>query len=376
MTFYGWDTSDYDVSRGLTPARVAAAAGLGIHFLTSKGTEHSPSNVFQSRSCGWILAAGRDADIPYLGMYVVVRSGVPAATQAQTAIAYADAHLSWWRTWPGFFWQIDLERWPYDDVAPAVGVQVGAELEARTNKAALMYASKGQYGFSPLGHFPRWNANYPHNLDESFTTAYTRAGGDTGPGWEAYGVPSAAPRIWQYTSTARIGAQHTCDASAFRGTDTAFAVMIGATTAGGTDVQTVSIVTISPGFTIPADGAFHPIRWSDGNTAYRITATGLIGHQSKVDLVGLHQGDLIRLRAVYTFPGNPKSTIQLLNQQTVTVDPALIGGGFVTISANENHQVPAGTTLTFEVAVTPTAGTGGRNLSFGAATRKSVLLFS
>ncbi|WP_406071596.1 hypothetical protein [Micromonospora sp. NBC_01638] len=376
MTLYGWDTSDYDVGRGLTRARVAAASGLGIDFLTSKGTEQSPSSIFKSKSCGWVLAAGRDAGIPYLGAYVVVRSGVPAATQAQTLIAYADAELPWWRTWPGFFWQIDLERWPYDSVAPALGVQVGNELEARTTKAVLMYASKGQYGASQLGHFPRWNANYPHNRDEDFKPAYTRAGGDTGPGWQAYGTPSAVPRIWQYTSTARIGAQHTCDANAFRGTDTDFAVMIGATSVGGTDVQTVSIVTIFPGFTIPADGAFHAIRWSDGNAAYRITAAGLIGHQSKIDLVGLHEHDLVRLRAVYTSPGNPTPTVQMLNQQVVAVDPLLIGGGYVTISANENHRVSAGTTVTFEVAVTPVLNTGGRSLSFGTATRKSVLLFS
>ncbi|MFI9639323.1 hypothetical protein ACIG87_04520 [Micromonospora sp. NPDC051925] len=376
MTLYGWDTSDYDVGRGLTSSRVTAAAGLGIAFLTSKGTEQTPSSVFRSLSCGWILAAGRDAGIPYLGVYVVVRSGVPAATQAQTVIDHADARLPWWRSWPGFFWQVDLERWPYDAVAPAVGVQVATELEARTQKIAVLYASKGQYGTSPLGHFPRWNANYPNNLDEGFSAAYARAGGDAGPGWAAYGSPSAVPRIWQYTSTARIGAQHTCDANAFRGTDTDFAVLIGATTAGGTDVQTVSIDTISPGSAVAADGAFHPIRWKDGNTAYRITATGLIGHQSKIELVGLHQGDLVRLRAVYTFPGNPTPTSQILNQQAVTVDPALTGGGFVTISANENHQVPAGTTLTFELAVTPSSGTGGRKLSYGNATRRSVLLFS
>ncbi|MEV0807839.1 hypothetical protein [Micromonospora sp. NPDC050200] len=376
MTLYGWDTSDYDVSRGLTPARVAAAAALGISFLTSKGTEQSPSGVFHSLSCGWILTAGRNAGIPYLGMYVVVRSGVPTATQAQTAIAYADAHLPWWSSWPGFFWQIDLERWPYDSVAPAVGVQVGTELERRTSKTAVMYASKGQYGSSALGDFPRWNANYPHNLDEAFTTAYTRAGGDTGPGWQAYGTPSAVPRIWQYTSTARIGAQHTCDANAFRGTHTEFAVMIGDTAEGGKDVKTASIVTIYPGFTVPADGAFHAIRWSDGHTGYQVTAAGIIGHQSKLDLAGLHQGDLVQVRAVYVFPGNPTPTAQALNQQTVTVNPTTIGDQFVVISANENHQVPAGTTITFEVAVTPAPGTAGRNLTFGDATRKTVLLFS
>ncbi|GAB3801040.1 hypothetical protein [Micromonospora zhanjiangensis] len=154
MTLFGWDTSDYDVGRGLTRARVTDAAGLGITFLTCKGTEQSPSAVFRSQHCGWILATARDARIPFLGMYVVVRSGVPAATQAGTLVSYANSQVPWWSAFPGFFWQVDLERWPYDQVSPSVGVQVANELEARTAKTALMYASKGQYGTSPLGDFP------------------------------------------------------------------------------------------------------------------------------------------------------------------------------------------------------------------------------
>ncbi|MFC4105024.1 hypothetical protein ACFOX0_03595 [Micromonospora zhanjiangensis] len=376
MTLFGWDTSDYDVGRGLTRARVTDAAGLGITFLTCKGTEQSPSAVFRSQHCGWILATARDARIPFLGMYVVVRSGVPAATQAGTLVSYANSQVPWWSAFPGFFWQVDLERWPYDQVSPSVGVQVANELEARTAKTALMYASKGQYGTSPLGDFPRWNANYPYNLDENFTTAYQRAGGDTGPGWTAYGSPLTLPRIWQYTSTARIGAQRTCDANAFRGTAADFATMIGTSAPGELDVKAANLVTAARGFTIPTDGAFHNLRWSDGNYAYSLPGSGYVAHQVKLDLRGLLPGDLVRIEAVYEYPGNPAPYRQLLAQLTVSVDPANYGGQFVVASPNENHQMVAGTSITFAAAVTAGAGNPARTLTFGGATRKSVLLFA
>lgn len=376
MTLFGWDTSDYDVGRGLTPARVTDAAGLGIDFMTCKGTEQSPSATFKSQHCGWILSTARDAQIPFLGMYVVVRSGVPAGTQAQTLIDYANSRVPWWSAFPGFFWQVDLERWPYDQVSPSVGVQVANELEARTSKTVLMYASKGQYGSSQLGDFPRWNANYPYNLDENFSTAYSRAGGDTGVGWQSYGSPLAIPRVWQYTSTARIGAQRTCDANAFRGTAGDFATMIGTSAPGEIDVKASNIVTAARGFTIPTDGNFHNIRWSDGNYAYSLPGSGFVGHQAKLDLRGLLLGDLVRIQAIYGYPGNPTPYSQLLAQQTVSVNPADVGGAFVVDSPNENHQMVAQTSITFAVAVSSGPGNPLRTLTFGGATRKSILLFA
>ncbi|MFC7547574.1 hypothetical protein [Plantactinospora sp. GCM10030261] len=376
MTIFGWDTSDYDVGRGLTPDRVRAAAGLGIQFLTAKGTEHSPGGVVRHTSGGWVLGTGRDAGIPFLGLYVVVRTGVSPAVQAQTLIEHATRVAPWWSTSPQFFWQVDLERWPYDDVAATVGVQVCAELEARTTKRVVLYASRGQYGDSQLGPYPRWNARYPYNRDEDFRAAYTRAGGDTGSGWQVYGAPPKLPLIWQYTSTARIGAQRTCDANAFRGDLTAFAVMIGATSPGGTDVKTTHIVTRNSSATVPVDGVYHDIPWSDGNVAYQVTGAGVVSHQTKLDLRGLRLGDLVRIRASYRFPGRTDPYHQTLSQQTVSVDPAGTGGIFLVSSANENHQLTAGTQISFAVAVTPAAGTGTRTVSYGEYTRKTILLYA
>lgn len=376
MTLYGWDASDYDVGRGLTVDRVKAAHPLGIDFMTYKGTERSPTGEVRSRYLGTMLTAARDGGVPFLGVYVVVRSGVSAAVQASTLVDHATAQVPWWPAFPGFFWQVDLERWSYDDVAAPVGVNVAAELETTTKRRAVLYASKGQYGSSALGAFPRWNANYPDNVDEDFKAAYRRAGGDSGPGWTVYGSPAVLPRIWQYTSRARIGAQSTCDADAFRGTLGDFTAMI-SSFSGGPDVRTTHIVSGSAGFTVPVDGGFHPVRWSDGDTAYTLTGSGVVGHQAKLDLRGLRQGDLVRLRAVYGIPGQSTPYPQALNQESVTVDPAEFGDSYVVESANENHDLGVGTTITFELAVTPGTGSPtGRTVGFGAATRKTILLFA
>ena len=143
MTLFGWDASDYDVDRGLTADRIRDARAAGIAFMTYKGTEQSRDGTFHSQYYGVMLTAAKDAGIPFLGMYVVVHSDVSIEDQAATAVDYADKHTPWWRTYDGFFWQIDLERWPTDDVPPHIGVDVGRELEERTGKVAVMYASRG-----------------------------------------------------------------------------------------------------------------------------------------------------------------------------------------------------------------------------------------
>ncbi|GAB3801038.1 hypothetical protein [Micromonospora zhanjiangensis] len=141
-------------------------------------------------------------------------------------------------------------------------------------------------------------------------------------------------------------------------------------------MKAANLVTAARGFTIPTDGAFHNLRWSDGNYAYSLPGSGYVAHQVKLDLRGLLPGDLVRIEAVYEYPGNPAPYRQLLAQLTVSVDPANYGGQFVVASPNENHQMVAGTSITFAAAVTAGAGNPARTLTFGGATRKSVLLFA
>lgn len=229
VTIYGVDLSDYDTSRGNSPAIVAKYRAAGISWLTHKTTETTAGQVFKHSNLGRMLTAGRDAGIPFLGGYVVPRSGVAVATQGANHVAFLDAQVPWWRTHPGFFHQVDLEKWPYDAVPASVGNDLFDWLRANGGgKPVVLYASKGQYGSSAL-RYPRWNANYPSATAKDFKALYVADGGDSGDGWQSYGSPARVAEIWQYGSSAIVAGQGTTDANAFRGTEADFAAMLGAT---------------------------------------------------------------------------------------------------------------------------------------------------
>jgi hypothetical protein len=231
VTIFGVDLSDYDTARGNGPAVVARYRAAGISFLTHKSTESAPGSVFRHNNLGRMLTAGRDSGIPFLGAYVVPRTGVPVATQGANHVAFLDAQVPWWRAFPGWFHQVDLEKWPYDAVAASVGNQLVDWLRSNgAGKGVVLYASKGQYGTSALAS-PRWNAAYPNNTAREFKSLYAAVGGDTGPGWNAYGSPSRVAEIWQYASAGIVTGQGTTDVNAYRGTEADFAQMIGATLA-------------------------------------------------------------------------------------------------------------------------------------------------
>jgi len=376
VTLYGWDASDYDVDRGLTVDRIRDARAAGIDFMTYKGTEQSTAGVFHSQYYGVMLTAAKDAGIPFLGMYVVVHSGVSVETQVSTAIAYADKHTSWWRDYDRFFWQIDLERWPTDDVPSSVGVQAARDLQARTGKTAVMYASRGQYGSSELGDYPRWNANYPYRVAEDFKAAYARAGGNSGPGWVRYGRPELMPRIWQFTDSAIIGRQHTCDADAFRGTAEEFAEMIGAKAPEGDDELLATFLSVPyKDQTLDATDAFHAIRWEVGDYHWTLPDAGLTSIQATVDLRGLELNDLVRIRAEYSEPGHPELSTPLLTQELVSINPDTAGGIFVVNTPDVNVELPTGTEIRIQVAVRAGDGDTTRRLSYGDLTRVSMVLF-
>ena len=180
------------------------------------------------------LAALRDAGFQLIGAYGVPRTGDGAA-EARSLIALADQVCPWWRSFPGWFWQTDLERWPYDSVSPTVGLAYARTLAA-TGKRVVLYASKGQYGDQLTGcGFPLWNANYPSSRQAPYRSLYP---GDSGPGWVTYS--GQVPAFWQYASSATIGGLTTCDISAYRGTYAQLvALLTGASspTTGGLDME-------------------------------------------------------------------------------------------------------------------------------------------
>jgi hypothetical protein len=134
------------------------------------------------------------------------------AAQVDYAIAEADRQVPWWRGWPGWFWQVDLEHWGYDNVAPDLGVQMCAMLRARTNRWVVLYAPFWAYGNSIGGSDPLWASSYGNNSATPYRDRYP---GDNGPGWTPYS--GRVPVFWQYGSRMTVGSQPTCDVNAFRG---------------------------------------------------------------------------------------------------------------------------------------------------------------
>jgi hypothetical protein len=216
MTIFGWDASDFDWDRG--PMDLGAARAAGIDFFTHKATEGTGT---RHRHYGEALERARGAGVPFLGAYHVVRSTSSVAAQVDFCLGYVDAKTPWWRKHPGWFFQCDLEHWPQDKVPPSVGVQWCERMEARTGRRVLLYAPRWAYSDTIGGQAPLWASNYVSGK-AGFRELYPD---DTSNRWQAYS--GRTPVILQYSSSATIGRQPTCDANAFRGTVADFGRLIG-----------------------------------------------------------------------------------------------------------------------------------------------------
>mgnify|MGYP001567458012 CR=1 FL=1 len=190
---------------------LAAAARDGIQFFTHKSTE--ATWVVHSRY-GEAMRRARDAGIPVLGAYHVVRSPLNPEAEVDFCLSYVDKHTPWWREHPCWFFQVDLETWPYDAVPASEGENFADLIEARTGRPAVIYASRGQYGDKLTGtsHL-LWNANYGTNSSGHFKAVYATR---RGVGWTTYS--GRMPTFWQFGDALRIGSQNMCDGNAFRGT--------------------------------------------------------------------------------------------------------------------------------------------------------------
>ena len=216
MTLFGWDASHYDGT--LSAAILARAKAEGISFFTHKVGE---GLSYDDPNDATALAAARSAGIEFIGGYFVPRSTGSAKAQVDHLISLADRDEPWWRSFPGWFWQVDLERWSYDNVPASQGIEVAREVRERTGCWTILYASNGQYNGS-LGSWdgPLWNAHYVSRAGAGFAALYP--GDSWRPtigfqgGWSAYS--GQEPTFLQYTSSATIAGLTTCDANAFRGT--------------------------------------------------------------------------------------------------------------------------------------------------------------
>lgn len=219
MTVFGWDCSDYDTARGrIDPV---AAKADGISFLTHKATELSANSRIRHKNYGDVLTRSRDAGIEFLGAYVVPRSSATIQAQVDYFLAYVDEATPWWRTFPGWFFQVDTEKWGYDNVSPSIGAAMCTEIKNRTGKVVAHYAPKWAYGNTVPGDDPLWASNYGTNPAIRYQLAYP---GDASTRWASYS--GRVPTFLQFGSQTIIGGHNTCDANAFRGTIDEFRTFI------------------------------------------------------------------------------------------------------------------------------------------------------
>ncbi|MBB5869150.1 GH25 family lysozyme M1 (1,4-beta-N-acetylmuramidase) [Allocatelliglobosispora scoriae] len=227
---FGWDASDYDHDRGMRSSHIEAAAREGIEFFTHKATEHTPTTVHEHGHFGEKVAAARDAGIPFIGAYVVARTGVPEEKQAAMAVEFVREQAAFLLAEPSgfrrFLWQVDLEHWDYDKVDAAVGERLAEELEQATGHRAVIYAPRWAYADAIPGDRPLWNSDYRGSgAPGPFREQWARVeASDTNDGFAP--MSGRVPRILQYASDATIGGQQICDANVFRGSLDDFDTMI------------------------------------------------------------------------------------------------------------------------------------------------------
>jgi hypothetical protein len=185
--------SDYDGNTSLG----------GLTFVTHKATE---GTLVQHADLAARLDLARSQGIPVVGGYHVVRTPGnnghgSIAAQVSSYLSYLDAHLPWWRSWPNWLHQEDLEVWPYDAVSAATGREFAAELrQADPDHLVVTYASRGQYG-NQLANWPAplWNADYRGSASGSYPgDGWTESGGSPA-GWAPYS--GQTPTFLQYTDT-------------------------------------------------------------------------------------------------------------------------------------------------------------------------------
>lgn len=190
---------------------MGSALAEGIVFITHKAGGDADD---QELAAWWAGARPVRAQC-LLGAYWVLYPGNPAL-RADRFIARLDSQCPGWRDGP-FILQVDCEKWGGDESTVPSKAEIKAfcdQLRARAPKLRpIAYAPKWVYGGTLAGlGYPLWASAYV-NGSGGFKALYP---GDGSAKWASYS--GQTPAILQYSSSATIGGQTTCDANAYRGT--------------------------------------------------------------------------------------------------------------------------------------------------------------
>lgn len=213
MTIFGWDMSHHD---GPDSRRAVAE---GFSFFTHKAG--GDSNDAEVAAWWGLMKPYRDRVL--LGAYWVLYPGNPRY-RADLFLSRLDATCPGWRDGP-FMLQVDCEKWNGD----AGTMPPRADIEAFCDRLAdrmpklrpIVYAPEWAYGGSLKGlSYPLWASSYVSGSGAA-SALYP---GDNSSRWDAYS--GQTPAILQFTSSATIAGQTTCDANAYRGSLTQLTALV------------------------------------------------------------------------------------------------------------------------------------------------------
>jgi hypothetical protein len=204
VTIFGSDVSHFDAP----DTRSMFADGIVFQTHKAGGDKDDPE-----LGQWWGYVKGYRTNV-LLGAYWVLYPGNPAG-RADKFIARLDTQCPGWRDGP-FILQADCEKWNGDSsTVPSVS-DINAFCDRLVAKLPKLrpigYLPDWVYGDISAFKYPLWSSKYVTGPGH-YKALYP---GDSSAKWAGYGGKS--PSILQYSSSATIGNQTTCDANAFRGT--------------------------------------------------------------------------------------------------------------------------------------------------------------
>lgn len=204
MTIFGSDVSHYDAP----DTRSMFADGIVFQTHKAGGDRDDPE-----LASWWAYVRGH-RDRVMLGAYWVLYPGSPV-TRADAFLARLNSQCPGWQDMP-FILQADCEKWNDDPATVPSVAEVNAFCDRLVQRMPKLrpigYLPDWVYGDISAFRYPLWSSKYVTGTGH-YRTLYP---GDSSSRWAAYG--GRKPSILQYSSSATIGGQKTCDANAYRGT--------------------------------------------------------------------------------------------------------------------------------------------------------------
>jgi hypothetical protein len=205
MTIWGWDVSHFDAP----DTRQAVAEDFS--FFTHK----AGGDANDAELNAWWVAMKPYRDQVLLGAYWVLYPDNPVA-RADAFLARLDTQCPGWRDGP-FILQADCEKWNNSVLTVPSKMEIeffcDRLVERMPKLKPIVYAPRWVYGEKLAGlPYPLWASAYVTGTG----TASELYPGDGSSKWAAYS--GQVPAVLQFTSSATIAGQTTCDANAYRGT--------------------------------------------------------------------------------------------------------------------------------------------------------------